>query len=344
MAQTEMRMNSLRQSAAQDAQGLAQRMGGPVAMDAFTGGIDPAIQEQAGLGAGLRLYSSEIGAGQAAAAEHFAGGVLPAVEHQDFVNSQANFESQKKTIMDQILALQSAKSGKTNDRLNQLIAQERQYQLQKTDEHLKQVQANRAFAAQQRALHNDSVRLKLAQQQFSTDVGFKRISAKQAQQRINISRQRLTTQQRQAAKRLGLDEGKFKELLRHNMATEGIARQRQKLAQQKNSIALAKALANPSGDKPVSVESKIVLDPKSTEAQNVKDLVGLKGSKYHMDNHGNIYYWQRQTMPMSRWAAKNGVSAGAADPKTFYKSLTKRGVPPKTAKQLTKQFFPKWGG
>lgn len=332
MAQTAMRLNSLRQSAAQDAQNLAQQMGGPVAMDSFTGGVDPAVQQQAGLGGGLQLYSAALGEGQVGRAEQFAGGVLPAVEHQDEVSSTNNFEAQRQKLQDQITSLQAAKSGKTNDRLNQLITQERQYQLQKTTERQNQIKLNQATKAQNVALRDEQIRTGLAQR----ELGIRQIGVKQAGQRLRQENVRISNQAYQAAARLGVSKAQLNERIRADMATEGARTRQLNIAQQRNAIAMAKAVTNPTGGKPVGVTQMQYVPPNSTEHGFA--LANLGKGKYHMDNKGRIFYWQHRTLTQAQLARQAGVTQAMNTPQGLYKTLRRQGVKPSQALMLARQY------
>jgi hypothetical protein len=327
-AATSTRLNALRQGQAKEAQDLAQQMGGPVAMDKFTGGVDPQIEEQTGLGAAGMSYTADMGSVDVGNAEAFAGRVLPAIQREDLARSHSRYDEERQAIQDQITSLESSKSGKVNAKLNDLLQQERQYSLSKTNQKLDQVKANRDWQATKHTLHNDDTRLRLAQGQFGLQKATTKANIVQGAQRIGLEKIRLTAQQRQYAADQGLSEAKLKEEIRSHMESEKTANARVATAQKANAMHLVDSLIAPTSNKPVTVTKKVYVPPDSPE--NTRALTGKSG--YYFDNKKKQWYhYEKQSMTQAEYAHQSGVTSAVTDPKELYTYLTGAGVPPKMA-------------
>lgn len=160
------RLNSLKQSRAQEAQALAQEMGGPVALSEFTAGMDDASGQLANLGAGQMLHTLGYAQAGEQEAQAWAGKVMPLLHTEQQATARQYFEDQKKTIQGQITALKATAGDKINTRKNELLLAERTYALQKTQQALDKIKNQHDWQATKRTLANDDKRLKLSQRQF----------------------------------------------------------------------------------------------------------------------------------------------------------------------------------
>src|SRR5215471_810855 len=95
-------LNSMKQQRAQDAQRLAQQMGGPVAVDEWTAGYNPGIQSLTELGAGEQLRTLAYAQAGVQAANAFAGQVFPVLRTEQTAQARNLFESQIKDIRGKI--------------------------------------------------------------------------------------------------------------------------------------------------------------------------------------------------------------------------------------------------
>src|SRR5215471_4699979 len=206
------RMNQLHQ---QEAQQLAQQMGGPVTSGTFTDALAPAEgvlpSEQ---GAGV-LGSLSNALTDTVAAQKFAGQVFPAMRTEDVAKSDAYFNDQIKQLQDQIDKNAGAKSDLVNSKLNDLVQQERAFKQSIAQQHLERLKAQRDWKVQQASLHSQKIRDALATRaakQAGVRIG-------QEQQRINIERQHVTRADRLAAQRMGLSVAEFKQRQYHENQT-----------------------------------------------------------------------------------------------------------------------------
>jgi hypothetical protein len=126
--QAQSRMDQFRQQRAAEAQALAQSTGGPVPISAFTDQIDPGgIQQSAASGALI----GAIGAGQDQFAEigRFSNEVFPLIQAEENKSVRQNFEDSINAVQSEIANLKGQRGGLANKRYNELLAQERDYQI-----------------------------------------------------------------------------------------------------------------------------------------------------------------------------------------------------------------------
>jgi hypothetical protein len=126
--QAQSRLDQFRQQRAADAQALAQQTGGPVPISAFTEGVDPGSVRSSSAGGALM---GAIGAGQDQLAEmgRFSTEVFPLVQAEESKSTQQNFEDSINAVQSEIASLKGQRGSMANKRYNDLLAQERDYQI-----------------------------------------------------------------------------------------------------------------------------------------------------------------------------------------------------------------------
>lgn len=200
------RLNQLKQSRAQEAQALAQEMGGPVSLGEFTAGMDDQASLLTSLGAGQQLHTLQYGLADVGEAQAFAGRVMPLVQTEQQAQARSYYENQKKVIQDQITSLKAQRGSKITQEYNDMLAKEREYALQKTQEKLDKLKSDRDWAATKRTLGNDDRRLRLAEAED------KRQTASLTGTlggKPTLEARRLTAQEKQFAQQQGLSEKEY---------------------------------------------------------------------------------------------------------------------------------------
>src|SRR5262245_35721956 len=124
------RLNQIKQDAASEAQKVAQQVGGPVAVDKFTGAVDPSIAASGAEFAGSLLHAMGTGQAGVQSMADWAGKVFPLIRTEKEMGTRGKYEEEIAKLQDQITSLKGTRQGRINDRLNTLLTQERQYQLQ----------------------------------------------------------------------------------------------------------------------------------------------------------------------------------------------------------------------
>jgi len=141
-------LNNLKQQRAQDAQRLAQQMGGPVAVDEWTAGYNPGLQSLTELGAGEQLKTLAYAQAGVQAANAFAGQVFPVLRTEQTAQARNLFESQIKDIRGKIDDLNSQRSSLIDSRQHELLQQNLQYQLDQAKYNLDKLNASRDWQIQ----------------------------------------------------------------------------------------------------------------------------------------------------------------------------------------------------
>ena len=202
------RMSDLKQSRAQEAQALAQEMGGPVALSEFTAGMDDASQGLANLGAGQQLHTLGFAQAGVQEANAWQSRVMPLVQTEQQAKVRNYFEDQKKTIQDQITALKASAGTKIEQRKNELIVQERTFALQKTQEALDKLKSDRDWTATKKTLANDAKRIAQSDRQFKLqEAGVTGTLGGKP----TLAAQQLTAQEKQAARAAGITDAQMKQ-------------------------------------------------------------------------------------------------------------------------------------
>jgi hypothetical protein len=266
------RMNQLHQQQAQEAQQLAQQMGGPVTTGQFTQNLAPyeqALGSEAPAALLDTLGRAQTGVQQA---ESFAGQVFPALQTEQQANSDNYYKNQIKGIQDQIAQAQAGKSTLTQSKLTDLLNQERQFKLQLAQQKLDKTKASRDWKVQQASLNSQKLRDALAKR-AAKQAG---VRLSQSQQRINIEAQHVTAEERLQAQRLGLSVAEFKQRQAHEQQSAKVGQARLSLSASKDAASVVDTAMN--GGKPTSVHQKIYI-PKGSTMESLAQ-VGKGGTSY----------------------------------------------------------------
>lgn len=216
-------LNQLKQSRAQEAQALAQEMGGPVALSEFTAGVGENQTELANLGAGQMLHTLGYAQAGEQEAQAWAGRVFPLVHTEEQAKARGFFEDKKRELQDQITSLKQSAGSKIEQRKNDLLVQERTFQLQKTQQALDSLKASHDWKATLRQLKNDDARVTLAQKQQALDEAGTTGTYKG---KPTLAAKQLTAQEKQQAAQLGLDEKTYALRKQQLMTTTKLDRQK----------------------------------------------------------------------------------------------------------------------
>jgi hypothetical protein len=309
---------------------MAQEMGGPVALSEFMAATEPdqAIMPHVAANEQLHaLANAQIGSQEA---EAFAGQVFPTMAKEglkqinDFYNGKIN------SLRDQITGIKQSATGEINKRYNDMLQQERQYQMD-------QLKAKRDWAATQHTLHNDDARLSLAQQQARLD---KAAVTGTLNGKPTLEAVKLTMDQKNAAAQIGLSEAQLKVQLAKMLQSGKIAEERLGINRQKNSIALMNAAMNPQQSKPISMSVRQEVD--ALHALQDKSAFSETGK----DGKVHYYKWVNLTLTPDQWS-KYGINPGGSpnhDPQSLYNILVNSGTPSSMALNLVRSRLgiPKW--
>lgn len=269
------RLNELKQSRAQNAQVLAQQMGGPVAVGEFTDAVDPAASAYAVEGGGQMLHTLAYGQADVGAANAFAGRVFPLVQTEQTAEARQHYETQIKEIQDQITQLESQKSSQINKGVTDALIQERQFALQKASQALDEVKAKHDWQASLRSLKQEDKRIKLAQGQFGE-------TKKEFKVTASLEKKKLTVQEKQFAQQLGLSNAEFALKKREAASATKVAQQRLSLAKQQAAAAYLDAAVNPQPGKTITYSRAVPV----SEAQV---MTGHAGGAYQDKNSPTGY-------------------------------------------------------
>lgn len=321
------RMNQLHQNMAQEAQQLAQQMGGPVSTGDFTAAMTPEENALPGIqGAGV-LGALGSGMADVTGAQAFAGRVFPAMQTEEVAKSDAYFNDQIKTLQDQINQNAGAKSDLVNKNLNDLLQNERQFSLNQKQLALDKTKASRDWKVQQASLHSQKLRDALAQK-AAKQAG---IRLGQEQQRISIEKQHVTAADRLAAQRLGLSVAEFKQRVAHEQQTAKVGQARLSLSASKDAASVVDAAMG--GGKPVSMSHRVYIPKNSTAATLAS--VGKGGTSYWDPKKKQYYKIAHETMGAQEWAQLSGGQSPhpVSDPNRLYDLV--RGTIPQLGRKAT---------
>src|SRR5215471_1460331 len=329
------RLNTLKQDAASEAQKVAQQVGGPVAVDKFTGAVDPSIAAYGAEAAGGLLHAMGTGMAGVQSQADWAGKVFPLIRTEKEMGVRQGYEDQISKLQSDIATLKGTRTGKINDRLNTLLTQEREYQMNKVKQNLDAKQFNLQRQSTIHTLKNDDKRLAIAMGEAGLRKYSTLASVRQRQQEINLRAKQLTYDQRLAAEKLGMSKYQFAQKLLIDQGKLADQQARTKVMQQKNAVQMAKALANPKSIKPITVTQKTWIPKKETLAAASGRI---KGAVYDPKVKQYFYYVKHTMMPAAWLAQRYGDKAygGTRDPQLMFKLLKAAGIPPITAAQAVK--------
>jgi hypothetical protein len=326
---------NLARQRAQEAQTLAQQIGGPIAAGTFTEGVTPAQQYFAQVGSGQLMHGLAMGEAGTELAQSFAGKVFPLVKTEQAAQLTNMFEAQKKEIQDQIAQLAGGKGKAVNARLADLQAKEREYQLSVVQQNLDKVKAAHDWTATKRTLANDDARLKIAQGEAANQRAqlTGKIGGKPTQQAKELTANiaHMTAQDKATARQLGLSEKEFAARQVEALAKGKEAKTRLDLQMQQMAMQIIDSATNPEAGASITqtVPTEVTA---STAALN-------KAAYAQTDANGKIHYFldRKVTLP-------GASSVPVQDPQKLYEMLRGYKVPQAMAIKLVKSKMgtPQW--
>jgi len=319
------RMNQMKQDRAQQAQTMAQEVGGPVAVGEFTASA-LAPSEELSMTAPNNLThalaNAEAGVQEANA---FSGRVFPLVQTEQTANMKNFFETQISDLNKQVATLEGSKQGLKNTRLNDLLTQERQFQQSQAQLGLDKQKANRDWIATQHTLHNDDKRLSMAQTQYNRQFGLQTKAQTLEQQRINL-------QAKQQAARLKLDWSTLAERMRHDQETEKTQAARASARSQSNAMALVDKAMSPTHRGTLTLNTKSYI-PKNSPAE-LAAASGTTKNAYWDPKKSQWYTYGKKTLTNAQALAQGydlGGNTPVSDPQKLFTLLRSAGIPAATA-------------
>jgi hypothetical protein len=204
-AAAQQQMNQLKQNRAQEAQMMAQQIGGPVALGEFTAGFDPAQQALVNLGAGSQLHTLGYAQAGVQAAQAFSGQVFPMLRTEQTAAARNFFENQIADLQNKITDIRASAPAQTNARYTDILEKKMQYQLDNARLQLDKLNATRTYNEQVRA---DKAAAKAANRQYTISkqqvkethraaVATEKLTGKQVTEthRANVAGEKLTGKQ-----------------------------------------------------------------------------------------------------------------------------------------------------
>jgi hypothetical protein len=293
------RMDQFRQQRAGEAQALAQQVGGPVPMSAFTEGVDAAnVLPHAA--AGSLLHALALGQGQTNEMGEFAGRVFPMVQAEEHQKMAGEYDEKISEIEDQITRIKASKAGRTTTRLNELLVQERQDQLER-------IKADRDWKLGKGSLQVSRGGLDVQRQQLREQVR----SSKAGEA---IQRSQLTLQEKElATKQLAEGQGVLD-------------------TQEDEARTLVDALTSGSTGEVLNVSNTVSVGDFKPGKQPEGAFL-LPGRSHIAGSNKQRYY----KVVNSR--EQVGATDPINDPNTIYRELTRRGYDRAMSLMITRQFF-----
>jgi hypothetical protein len=328
-------MNDLANSRAQEAQSLAQQMGGPVAVGEFTSSMGYEPQALANLGAGQMLHTLGYGLADVGYANAFAGRVLPLVQTEQTAQAKQYYENQITDLQKQIATIKATKGTLTNSKLADLMTQERTFQLQKAQQALDKIKASHDWQATRRTLAQEDKRIKITQNQWKLQESqatgtYKGKQTIQSQQ-LAIEERKLTDAEKQQAAALGMSNKEFAFRKQQLAVQSKLASQKLGITQKATWAAYLDAAVT--GQPGKSVSQSVPVPVPATAAQ----LGKVKGA--YPDPNSPTGYSQliTQTSPI-------GQISPIRDPNQLVDFLVAHEVPKKTAVAMVQArlHMPNW--
>lgn len=299
-----LQLNQMKQARAQEAQALAQRMGGPVDMGEFERAMAPTLSVMPETFAASQLHALAQGSVSVNEAQDFASKVFPLYDVEQTKQMTSFFENKKADLKNQIAALEAQKPGLINTRLNELQQQERQNALDQADLALRKLQAAHDWTATKAQLAQQAATLKVTMAQLGLDV----------------------------AGVTGLYQGKPTLAAKAQAASIAAAKQASNLnAQQlivkekQTAMGLAESITSSGAPYTYTSSTKIRVPEPLPGAKGVYPLIDAKGN-IQKDSSGNIEYYTIVTTKQTTAAAPR-----TSDPDVVYTYLLANGISPSTA-------------
>jgi hypothetical protein len=297
------RMNQLKQQQAEEAQQLAQQIGGPVATGEFTAALSPYESQMPAQAAANMMHGLGLAQADTEEAQQFAGQVFPALRTEQQAKSNSFFQDQIKTLQNQITQNEAGKSALTNSKLTDLLNNERSFRLNVAQAAEAKLKDKHDWQATQAQLHADDVRLGLSKQaaQLSKAGVTGKFQGKPTIQAIHLDQE-----QKLAAQRMGISAAEFQARLQHSTESTKLQQQRLGIQQTKAGMTALDAAYDPTNGKPVTMTTKTYI-PKGSLAE-VRAISG-KTTNAHYDPQKKQYYqYERLTLTAKQWAQRRGYT------------------------------------
>lgn len=321
------RMAQLKNQRAQEAQAMAQEIGGPVAVGEFTSAVLGPEQELASTAPNVLLHSLASAEAGTQEARAFSGKVMPLVRTEQEANARSFFENQIKDLNSQIATLEASKSGKKNDRLNELLQQERTFSLNQNQAALDKIKSDRDWLATKRSLHNEDQRITMAKEYSALQKAGVTGTYKG---KPTLAAVKASIAERQAAAKLNMSEAALMEKIRHSNETESVARQKLRNTAQTNAMAILDHAFNPSGKATLTLSKRVP----TTAAKGYFDPNARRDPKTKQ-----WYTYVKQTMTPQQAIAQGynlGGNTPITDPQDLYNLLVGSGTNPTMALNLVR--------
>lgn len=317
-AQATLRMNQLRQSRAQEAQALAQEMGGPVSVGEFTSSMGFEPEALANLGAGQQLHTLQYGMADVGLANAFAGRVLPLVQTEETAKARQFYEDKITEIQKQIATLEGTKTSKVNAAANDLQIKEREFALQKTQQALDKLKADHDWAATQRTLKGEERRIALAERQFKLEEAGVTGTFKG---KPTLAKQTLTANEKAQAAAAGMTNKEFQLRKTQQEGASRLAAQRFALTQRATWAQYLDMAINPAPGKTITETIKIPVDK-----PNVLD----KDIYHEVVNGKDVYY------KLKNVSRQGDAASPISDPTDLVDYLISHNVPKNVAVKMVR--------
>jgi hypothetical protein len=344
--QAGLNLNAAQQNQAQQAQQMAQQIGGPVATGTFTNALSPyetAMGQSSAIG---QLNTMQMGTIGTDMMGQFAGQVFPSMAVEQHATLRANINDAIQKLEDQLTTLNASKSKLVDAKLPQLLtAQVNYYKDQAAAKNAAQ-KAYDTWVINKENADTRAAAVRVAAKKLGFDITQGNIKDAQGWAKIGQA----STKLQQAGIALKIKASDLTEKQRHDMAIEGI--DVNKFIQTRNyqaaQIALGQGRLNAmdtrnmmtfldgatggkSSNKPMSIYKRTYL-PKNSPL--VKQAVAaLSPTNFmgkikmpaglHMDSKGNWFFTEHVTQTPQAYAESAGASGTPTmDPNVLYAALS----------------------
>jgi adenylate cyclase class IV len=332
------RLNKLSQSRAASAQALAQQMGGPVATNEFTAGVEPSLQAFPNEQAGELLHSLNLGQSEVAYAEAFPNRIFPAQEVELTTHAKHAMDQQIADIQDRIDQLNASKAGTINDRYNQYVQKQQEYELNQKQLQLDRLKSDRDWRSTQHTLKNDDRRVALAQRdarlratQLKADINYKKRLGQIAEGQLTGTYKgkptqaaiKLSNEESLKVQKLGLDSRKYALSLGKFLETTKIQKQRLTNQLGHNVMGAIDQAVSPTKGKPVTQTVRTFIPKGSTQEAGLitAAVTGKVPHDTHYDPKRKQWYtYSNVTLSPQEWAAQGGYKGATpvSDPQRLF--------------------------
>jgi hypothetical protein len=348
------RMNELAQGRAQEAQALAQEMGGPVALNEFTSSMGVEPMALSALGAGQQLKTLQYGLADVGEANAFAGRVLPLVQTEETAKARSYYEDQIQELRKQIDTIKGTKTGKVNAAVNDLLVKERTFQLEQNQQALDKLKVEHDWASTKATIKNAADRLRLDKLTSYRDWQATLKTLKQEAKKIGITERewklreaevtgkyggkptieakKLTADQEAARIAAGLSKKQYLEQIRQFNVTAKQSARKFALAEKATWAQWLDTAISPEPGKPVTIMEPVVVPNQLVLTGKVKDAVPVpKLDKNGKPIKGTIDHYERL-----RTRTFTPTNTPITDPNDLVDYLKSHNVPSAVAERMVK--------